>query len=391
MEFFDQKQEVIDVKLTTYGRHLLSQGRLMPVYYAFFDDDIIYDNSYFFKNNLILADDQNQIQDRILDGTIRVKQQSNFSGIESNIKKQIKAVKSQYTSSPGSDLIAGTSRGPGDISMQHELERDYTLGMPLGKTTIENDLPPSFRLLMLAGEIDSHKETYEAPDIGSVIRIPQLDINITYDITAHFIDKEDQASLRQLAEKRNKEVDFSPIFPDGSYLKFEGNHALIMLEEMNVDLEKDSFEIEVFEEVIETKRQTKLDDQGVAYTEKVQVINYKPIFFDPGNIETFMGDSEDGSMMTEEDVTPPMDGSVGSIFTINADEELSVPLGLLKSVLHSPAELSAAIQKRDSTLLRKPVLNVSSSGIGADDGPLSSLERDIYFTGVSNDDPEECD
>ena len=49
MEFFDRKKDVLDVKLTSYGRHLLSKGRLKPVYYAFFDDDIIYDSNFFYK------------------------------------------------------------------------------------------------------------------------------------------------------------------------------------------------------------------------------------------------------------------------------------------------------------------------------------------------------
>lgn len=395
MEFFDQKQEVLDVKLTTYGRHLLSRGRLRPVYYAFFDDDIIYDNSYFYKNNLILAENQNQIEDRILDGTIRIKQQSNFSGVETNIKKQIKIIKSQDTPQEGHELVSGTSRRGMDINMQHSLERDQTLGMPLGRTSIDSDLPPTFRLLMLAGEINNYKETYEAPDIGSALRIPQIDIDLTYDITAHFIDNESQSSLRRLAEKRNKDVSFSPIFPDGSYLKFEGNHVLVMLEEMNVDLEKDSFEIEVFEEVVEVKRVTKLDNQGNPYTEKQQTVGYQPIFFSPGNVETFGSDSDDPSELTEEDISIPLDGSVGSIFTINSDEQLSVPVGLLQSALHSPAELSAALQKRDSTFLKKPLLNVNFSNLlgrrPADSGPLSSLERDIYFTGESMTDPEECE
>ena len=46
MEFFDRKEEVLDVQLTQYGKYLLSVGKLNPVYYAFFDDDIDYDTQY---------------------------------------------------------------------------------------------------------------------------------------------------------------------------------------------------------------------------------------------------------------------------------------------------------------------------------------------------------
>ena len=45
MSFFNKKEDVIDLQLTQYGKYLLSQGKLKPVYYAFFDDDILYDDT----------------------------------------------------------------------------------------------------------------------------------------------------------------------------------------------------------------------------------------------------------------------------------------------------------------------------------------------------------
>ena len=46
MTFFNKKEEVIDIQLTQYGKYLLSIGKLEPVYYAFFDDNILYDSNY---------------------------------------------------------------------------------------------------------------------------------------------------------------------------------------------------------------------------------------------------------------------------------------------------------------------------------------------------------
>ena len=43
MAFFNKKYDVLDIELTPYGRHLLQNGKLMPAYYAFFDDDVLYD------------------------------------------------------------------------------------------------------------------------------------------------------------------------------------------------------------------------------------------------------------------------------------------------------------------------------------------------------------
>ena len=43
MEFFNRKQEVIDIQLTPHGRRKLSTGEWRPKFYAFFDRDVIYD------------------------------------------------------------------------------------------------------------------------------------------------------------------------------------------------------------------------------------------------------------------------------------------------------------------------------------------------------------
>ena len=41
MEFFNKKEEVIDIKLTQYGKYLLSQGKFKPVFYSFSDESSV--------------------------------------------------------------------------------------------------------------------------------------------------------------------------------------------------------------------------------------------------------------------------------------------------------------------------------------------------------------
>ena len=36
MSFFDDKQEVLKIELTPYGKNLLANGKLKPVFYSFF-------------------------------------------------------------------------------------------------------------------------------------------------------------------------------------------------------------------------------------------------------------------------------------------------------------------------------------------------------------------
>ena len=65
MSYFDPKEEVIDQKLTPYGEYLLSIGKLNPTFYAFFDNDIIYDDNW----AGVSSEKQSQIEPRIQEET----------------------------------------------------------------------------------------------------------------------------------------------------------------------------------------------------------------------------------------------------------------------------------------------------------------------------------
>ena len=68
MEFFNKKEEVLEVKLTNYGKDRLAAGQLNPTYYAFFDDDILYDVS-----GSGYTEDQNLAESRIQSDTPKIK------------------------------------------------------------------------------------------------------------------------------------------------------------------------------------------------------------------------------------------------------------------------------------------------------------------------------
>jgi len=75
MTFFNKKEEVFDVQLTSEGRRQLAQGRFKPKYYAFYDDEVLYDISYAGG-----TEEQNESQDRILDDTPYPKVSARFKG-----------------------------------------------------------------------------------------------------------------------------------------------------------------------------------------------------------------------------------------------------------------------------------------------------------------------
>ena len=92
MGFFDRKEEVIEVQLTQYGKHLLSIGKFKPDQYAFFDDDILYDikhsatgsttdSGFDSKERSHISEKQNTSETRIKE-TPRIKTQYNFTDLE---------------------------------------------------------------------------------------------------------------------------------------------------------------------------------------------------------------------------------------------------------------------------------------------------------------------
>ncbi len=92
-KFLDKKERVYDLKLTTYGRHLLSRGTFKPAYYAFFDAEILYDKDYArsgvpsdqLQTTPQLsgtAEPQNDVHDRIKDNTQYLEGFVNFREVE---------------------------------------------------------------------------------------------------------------------------------------------------------------------------------------------------------------------------------------------------------------------------------------------------------------------
>lgn len=74
VKFFDQKQEVIQIELTPYGRQLLSEGKFSPSYYAFYDTNVLYDGAFG-----DVTETQNAIVDRIKDRTPRSRPITKFT------------------------------------------------------------------------------------------------------------------------------------------------------------------------------------------------------------------------------------------------------------------------------------------------------------------------
>tara|TARA_B100000900_G_scaffold290229_1_gene249083 strand:- start:128 stop:1048 length:921 start_codon:yes stop_codon:yes gene_type:complete len=96
VRFFDQKEEVINIELTPYGRQQFASGTLSPAFYAFYDKSIIYDGSY-----ANITETQNQVTNRIANETPRIKPTTRF------------------TSTPGSVFSLASARNRDDFSQDN--------------------------------------------------------------------------------------------------------------------------------------------------------------------------------------------------------------------------------------------------------------------------------
>ena len=169
MEFFDKKEEVIDLKLTQYGRYLLSKGKLNPAFYSFFDDNVLYD-----PGKAGVEEAQNYSEDRIKN-TPTMHHQVSYSSLEKNFAHNY------------NKILSGES-DVGDVDMQRTPEKFYALPQPIGTSDPSSEYSPSWQVEFLNGQISGNvenltlsektggKNSQKIPQINSLMEIQIQDI-----------------------------------------------------------------------------------------------------------------------------------------------------------------------------------------------------------------------
>lgn len=230
MSFLDDKQEIIKLELTTYGRYLLSKGKLKPVYYAFFDDDIIYDSEF-----MELSESQNSIQTRILEETPSIKPQTTFTGIEKNVFKNKNLVLSELDEFKKEE-------------QQNDSDKNYALSLPIGTTSQLSKYAPAWSINLLNGSISSSAEYIDNSDgySGSLqpfMKIPQLFLEDTY---INYEIKKNDSSVTNgytLAATKNIGSDIYSVY-------LQQSDILLDINELNTFDDKENFSIEIFMESV---------------------------------------------------------------------------------------------------------------------------------------------
>jgi hypothetical protein len=226
MSYFDSKEEIIDVQLTSYGKYLLSIGKLKPYYYAFYDDEILYDSK--FAN---FSESQNSIEDRIFNETPVLKTQYNFSSIDSSKQIDQRLV-------IDIDEIKLTK-------LQENIDKNYALTLPLGRSAGNSETYPSWSIRFINGLLSSSQQYIDNSDGSSKSLQPYLNIpqiNMVDSLYRIRIQKDET----ELDKKYFELATVSDENGIGYLIGLITETILIDVNELNVDNLKENFDIEFF-------------------------------------------------------------------------------------------------------------------------------------------------
>ena len=269
VEFFNKKEEVIDLQLTEYGKYLLSLGRLRPEYYAFFDDDILYD-----PESGGFTEHQNSTEGRIKDETPSLKIVPQITSAETRVNQFVGNVESYRRARLVAELANAVLRGELTVlDMVPYINELNTTGEstwagwggiledslafdqqpfrrtplsnvdPLGDSSLAKSYAPSWSIEPVLGEISSsvnsitvRNASYNGQAIafvpGPVHEIPQLNIEIDYEV----FTKSGIFISEAISSELNGAV----------FLAMRPGYLLLDVLEENTDYLKENFEIEVF-------------------------------------------------------------------------------------------------------------------------------------------------
>ena len=218
MTFFNKKEEVINIELTPYGRSLLAKGRLLPSYYAFFDDDILYD---IMAGGATGSENQRNITNRILNETPRLKAQRDLQSPES--------------------LIFRNERTQENVRPHTQLKLNY-LTEPLGTSDQTSDYGPAWRSTFIQGKMTGSVQTTLTGSDVYLRQIPQIHSTIEY--TMQIQNYNNVPPVRGV--QSSMKAPASPVYPDGTYLDLLQEQIICQLKEQEGFLLKDGLEMSVY-------------------------------------------------------------------------------------------------------------------------------------------------
>ena len=237
--FLDKKERVYDLRLTSYGKYLLSIGKFKPVFYGFYDNNILYDDRY----------------GRVT-GSQRTSAPTGENAGQNYAHKRIKQDTQYLESLVSFEQVEGVNddtEGPyrGDMTpTQQELKLDaFRFDSLIGDAYLDADSKkmPAWKIVALDGAISSTASEDEENDQ----RIPQLDMTLIY--RKKVKQYQDIVAQSLSTPSRARDLDNATIpFKGGQSVVIEMDDALLYIDEINTTLLNENFDIEAYEVESET-------------------------------------------------------------------------------------------------------------------------------------------
>ena len=255
MKFFNKKEEVIDLKLTQFGRHMLSKGKLKPAFYSFHDDNVLYDTE-----KAGFSETQNESEARIVE-TPTLHHQISISSLEKEFNNSYEKML-ELQGGEGPQIIEASSKDQNYYieDIQRTAEKHHFLSTMLGTSDLNSEYAPAWSVNFLNGTISGSNETLsvvEKTGGNNLQHVPQIDSILRIEVEG--IDLGDEDLDLEEVEDGFLNSNISITSAD------EQLYFLLKITENNGLFQKENFDIEFFEieeekqngTTIETLRQLK--------------------------------------------------------------------------------------------------------------------------------------
>jgi len=222
-KFINKKEQVYDLQVTPYGRYLLSIGSFKPKYYAFYDDNVIYDSQYAASG---IHEPQNDIHKRIKDETQYLESLTLFRDLEMSSRTEMGGVVDFFSLK---NLLPMTKPGKDIFKFDSAIGDAYLDG--------NANQAPAWKVVALQSTIGGSSPKDETTQQN----IPQIDVSAIY---VKKIKK--SSAIFDPPDVRRVNLT-TPPFADNNVIVLEPQDPLFYIEEVNTELLTKNFEIEIFE------------------------------------------------------------------------------------------------------------------------------------------------
>lgn len=332
MTFFNQKENILELKLTNYGEDLLSMGKFKPVFYSFSDEGV----NYIFSSS---GEGQNDIDGRIkLDTPYLRVQKNRFSNLNDEKTKSINIV--------GVDFET-------EIAKRESLGKCDTIGSSSSR----------IKIFVLDNEIESSSNFYTSSNDDRLeLSIPQFDITLDYRTA---VDSEfDSPSVDP-----DPDLSTEDTYADGGVVNVESQFLTLAIQEEGVPSSFADFEVEVFEIMTE---------QSPVASNQLRKLNFvkqlEDTYVDENNI--YLNKRQRDRNRNLIDNYPPTMNDVEFYFDLFTDDYNEIPDSFI-------CEVASQYKKNNADFGLDAVIGITCP----DTDPVTVLEDDPYGNGLpsSND------